>query len=278
MLGGFFLLPELRKLEIEDLNFRSENPDEEGCLVYEALTPLLLRSTATSSFRRSPLEDLRFIDCEDERSGHNFEGIIAYTEALKRFVFVTYKYICSESPLGGIAKGLIRHMAHLEEIVISPSDGTHGGYLNREWYFNHCFTNLRRVALPKCLLTQDIGRRSQCLLPRRVEEVQIQFTLSTEDCAKLEPNDSARKSSVAAVEWLLKAKSENLTQLKRVIWWYQPTGLEAPKFCTITNWNNCYGSLPELQRLSRQFADAGVRFEWTLVGLFRCTPFGRRLS
>lgn len=169
-------------------------------------------------------------------SGDFLDYLLANVEVLKCFVFVTnvssvYKGLKERrrSSMGGIARGLIRHMACVETPVLSPSDGTYGALLLHEWFFGRCFTNLRSVALPNCLLVQDIARRSQCLLPSTLREVQIQFTISVEYYEKSDQANIAREEDIATVEWLVEANLVSLQQLNRVILWYQPCELDGPE-------------------------------------------------
>ncbi len=238
-----------------------------------------------SSNGYSTVKDLRLIDCHEAPSGDFFESLLAQVKALKRFVFVSNDLSVFEGlevhvhpSMRGIARGLILHMASVKELVLSPSDGTYGTLLLREWFFDHCFTNLRSVALPKCLLVQDMTRRSQCLLPSTVEEVQIQFTMSAEHYEESDQAAIAQQKDTVEVEWLAKAKLVSLPQLKRVIWWYQTCELDGSRMGVGVKGNPFYDSLDQLRRLREQFSDVEVNFQWVFVPLFNDTPFGRRLD
>lgn len=231
------------------------------------------------------MEDLRFVDCHDDRSGVCLQSLLIEVNALKRFVFVTNHSSIFEGleehrrpSARGMARGLIRHMAHLEDLVISPSDGTYGGDLSREWFFEHCFRNLRRVAIPHCLFEQDIARRCQYLLPRTLEELQIQFHISFRGTIRLEHFDVAEESSAAAVKWLTKAKLSSLPQLRRVFWWFQPHEQDKQVLSVGTKVDAYCGSLSELQRRFWQLGDTEVEFEWVSSQLFDKTPLGKRLN
>jgi len=272
----YFWLPNLRKLEVRNLICDFVRLD--------LRTPMHTMSGYPSS-GRSAMEDLRFVDFHDARDGANLECLLRNVEALKRFVFVSNSSTVFEGleehrrpSIRGIAHGLVRHMAHVEDLVLSPRDGTYGTFLLREWYFDHCFTNLRSVALPKCLLDQDIARRSQCLLPDTLEELQIQLTMSVESCKGSGQANAAGDDNVTAVEWLAIAKIVSLPRLKRVVSWYQPCELDSPEMCVEAVGDPFQGCLPELRRLHRKFRDVQVKFEWVFVRLFKDTPFGERLN
>lgn len=231
------------------------------------------------------VEDLRLTDFHIVTLDKCFEILLANIRVLTRFVFVSnfspvFEGLAEHgrASIHGIPHGLIRHTASVEELVLSPSDGTYGGCLLSERYFDHCFTNLRSVAVPICLLLQDIARRPPCLLPSTVEEVQIQFTMSAESPEESDQTDSTRDEEVAAVEWMAKAKLVSLPELKRVIWWYQPCELNGPETCVGVEGNPFDGFLPELRRLGARFDDVQVSFEWVFARFFKETPFGRRLN
>jgi hypothetical protein len=230
------------------------------------------------------VEDLRLTDFHIATFDECFEILLANIRVLTRFVTVSnvspvFEGLAEDRrpSIHGISRGLIRHMASVEELVLSPSDGTYGGCLLSERYFDHCFTNLRSVAVPKCLLLQDIARRPPCLLPSTVEEVQIQFTMSAEVPEGSDQTDSTREEDVAAVEWMAKAKLVSLPELKRVIWWCQPCELNGPETCVGVEGSPFDGFLPELRRLGARFDDVQVSFEWVFARFFKETPFGRRL-
>ena len=279
-----FWLPSLRKIQLQAL--LSDFTETIDPHPYFPLPP---------TRELSCVEDIRISQCIDRSFGTDqrmVQRLLGNTRSLKRFVFDNSwqpgaivigdrEVDITERVAYDIKDGLEYHTSTLEEIVISADDGGFGSSFALRQHLNFNgkeFTEVRRLALLEVMFLVDFpydGKKA--FLSDKLEEIQVQFTVKVGDFRGDDREDQDLDERVWKMEWLLSLKGNELPNLKRVIWWYQPFQSHEGKVRAGAG-GPLFGSLPTLQKLQGMFEQVGVKFEWISTRLLSETPFGMRLN
>lgn len=157
------------------------------------------------------------------------------------------------------------------------------------------FHSLKRLAIPEPFLVRHRDAAFHSLLPRQLEELQIQHPFGTStDARQIDP---ARQSSyhLVRMERLAMNKEESVPRLKYLVWWFQQTPRQG-SHAEETRWNFTYkyrldapviyhnpttdpieGPTDYLFKLAEDFRKVGVKFEFVLTPSFHKTPFAEYL-
>ena len=222
---------------------------------------------------RSPVEDLRFLDCFPRIEDGVLMAFIASIKRVKRFV-LEIKSPGDSPPARNdpptkidVKSALHAHHRTIEELALSTSD-----YAPDLMQFSGSFirwTALKRLAVPvpgqHTMLHQ--------VLPPQLEELQLEKRLWIfPACKVLMEYDVFAEKDLGLLWEFSKKKRACVPALKRLIWWLQyPSGQNSSggklRF-HVSTLETCALEL---------FGDVGVKFEVVSTPFFKETPFGKRL-
>lgn len=293
-LEQYFRMSNLRKLQVEHISFEPEMHHDS----FAGLQQL------------SPIEDLRFIDCSPQTVGVLAE-ILLSVKCLKRLSlemniprhvvegFNRNSHRIDWHRPGGqdYGRAINPHAQSLEELTIAFSDGA--SFFIRPLNAAHPqasvsrtgpiipvrplvppigsfdkFTNLKRLAIPECLLARN-GHGTQFLLkllPKLLEELQLQIPVIPKD----QPLDLFRDEELRTARMcaLARDKDTRVPRLKMVTCWYQQYSSSSQ---ADLNGELVYDSEESWSILEEVFGAVDVHLDRVSGPFFEDTPFGQPL-
>ena len=222
---------------------------------------------------RSPVEDLRFLDCVPRIKDGVLMAFIASIKRVKRFVLEVKSSgdsppACNDPPAKIDVKSAL-HAYHrtIEELALSTSDQA-PDFMQISGSFIR-WTALKRLAVPFPSPHTTLHQ----VLPPQLEELQLEKRIWIfPACKVLMEYDAFAEQDLGLLWGFSKKKRACVPALRRLVWWLQyPSG------------QNFDGGklrlhVSMLETSARQlFGDVGVKFEVVSRPFFKETPFGRRL-
>ena len=121
------------------------------------------------------------------------------------------------------------------------------------------FHFLTRLAIPEAFLTRWDGDSLHELLPRNLEEIQLQYSMANQL-----QEEGIQKQQVRRLYYLAENKAQALPRLARLIWWHQEADFpRRPR----------YSFAKKLLGLTQVFNKIDVKFEVFTSPMWRDTPF-----
>ena len=251
-------LPKVRKLQVERTSLR---PDFDGMHHLPA--------------GDSSVDDLRLLECWEQKSDRVVAAFLCSIKCLKRFVFEVssqpHNTLQFHADAGSFERALTRHQATIEELAIATSQGS----ATTRWMLGPFtqWSSLKFLAIPDYMIPGVFRgvpgpQKLHEILPPLLEELQIEYLWPR---IRQNIRDTARAEDMTGMQHLAENKEFCCPWLNRVIWWHQEDYI--PKFSKDIMDDN----LPALMEIFLAFEQVGVKFEWVTEAAFKNTPFGKRL-
>lgn len=264
--------PSLRKVQAEKVFFAGEFEHD------LFLGPRRIRHG------RSPVEDLRFLDCCPRIDGDVVRAFINAIGHLKCFAFEIkspWEPLAAPNdpaPEIDVRPALQAHYATMEELAISTSD--HALEYRNLWQSPGSFVqwpSLKRLAVPIVMLCGELAHHAMLhqVLPPQLEEIQLEkkmWILSEHALNYFEGTQAARENDLTLLKELAKNKEVCVPGLKRLIWW-----LQHPSAQNVNDPRHLLNASTVETFALETFKNVGVKFELISTPFFKETPFGQRL-
>lgn len=270
--------PSLRKLQAEKIFFGDKFEPE----------PWLGQRRMRQG--RSPVEDLRFLDCFPHIDG---KGLNAFINAIRHLKCFVLEIESPKDPLVvpntlapevEIRPALLAHRATIEELAISTTN-----HALRCYSIVHApgsfvqWNALKRLAMPEVMLSRDLPYHVMLhvVLPPQLEELQLEkklWTVSAQGVDRSsEESQLVTEKDLTLFKELAKNKEMCVPGLKRLIWWLQHASSRNFSDSDSGPTFSVHAPMGKMDALESILKKVGVQFEWVQTALFKDTPFSKRL-